>query len=79
MPVVITQFIERLTGSQMSPASVVEAFHVLFYANSLVNPLIYAIRMQEFRKAVKELICENTAETRRVQPPIELGGVLERN
>ena len=31
---------------------------VLFYANSLGNPLIYAIRMQEFRKALKHPICE---------------------
>ena len=41
----------------------------LFYACSLVNPLIYAIRMQEFRKAVyKQLICTKTAELSRVQP-----------
>ena len=33
---------------------------VLFYANSLVNPLIYTIRMQEFRKALKDLICKKT-------------------
>ena len=26
---------------------------LLYFANSIVNPLIYAIRMQEFRKAVK--------------------------
>ena len=43
---------------------------LLYYANSIVNPLIYAIRMQEFRKAVKEL-CKGTAATRGVQP-IEL-------
>ena len=33
---------------------------LLYYANSIVNPLIYAIRMQEFRKAVKELSCKRT-------------------
>ena len=59
--------------SQMSPAAVFhiqETLVLLYYANSIVNPLIYAIRMQEFRKAVKEL-CKRTAVTRRVQP-IEL-------
>ena len=30
---------------------------VLYLGNSIVNPLIYAIRMQEFRKAVKQLTC----------------------
>ena len=44
---------------------------LLYYANSIINPLIYAIRMQEFRKAVKELSCKRTAATRVVQP-IEL-------
>ena len=41
---------------------------LLYYANSIVNPLIYAIRMQEFRKAVKEL-CKSTPK---VSKPIEL-------
>ena len=45
--------------------------HVLFYMNSIVNPLIYAIRMQEFRKAVRELVCKNNSGSPRVQP-IEL-------
>ena len=39
---------------------------VLYYANSIVNPLTYAIRMQEFRRAVKEL-CMKTEETRHIQ------------
>ena len=39
---------------------------VLFYANSMVNPLIYAIRMQEFRKALKELICEKNLQSQEV-------------
>ena len=31
---------------------------VLYYASSIVNPLIYAIRMRHFRKTVKEPICK---------------------
>ena len=56
--------------SQKSNAAVVhihETLVLLYYANSIVNPLIYAIRMQEFRKAVKELY-KRTAATRGVQP-----------
>ena len=64
----------RDRSSQMS----LEAFsrihvaivYLAYFANSIVNPLIYAIRMQDFRKAVKE-ICKRTAATRGVQP-IEL-------
>ena len=41
---------------------------LLYYANSIVNPLIYAIRMQEFRKAFKVLSCQTTTATRDVQP-----------
>jgi len=47
------------------------AVYVLYYASSLVNPLIYAIRMKEFRNAVKDLICNRGPESGRVQP-IEL-------
>ena len=39
---------------------------VLYYTNSIVNPLVYTVRMQQFRKAVKELICIMTPESRRV-------------
>ena len=31
------------------------SFEVLYFFNSIVNPLIYAIRMQEFRKAARKL------------------------
>ena len=44
---------------------------VLYLANSIVNPVIYAIRMQEFREAVKQLTCKRAHEPPRVQP-IEL-------
>ena len=62
---------------QMSPAKnyhIGKTVLVLFYANSIVNPLIYAIRMQEFRKAVKELICKMFGESIQVQP-VELHAV----
>jgi len=49
------------------------AAYVLYYASSLVNPLIYAIRMKEFRKAAKDLFCNRDPESSRGQPiePIE--------
>ena len=60
--------------SQTSPGAthvqINETLMLFYYANSIVNPLIYAIRMQEFRKAVKK-ICKGNAATRGVQP-IEL-------
>ena len=41
---------------------------VLFYASSLVNPFIYAMRMREFRKAVyKQLTCKKTSGVPLVQ------------
>ena len=56
-------------SSEMS----LEAYHrilaivfLLYYANSMVNPFIYAIRMQDFRKVVKE-ICKRNAATRGAQ------------
>ena len=69
LPFSIRMTIGNNIFSQMSPAAVVhihETLMLLYYANSIVNPLIYAIRMQEFRKAVKQL-CKRSAETRGVQ------------
>ena len=43
-----------------------------YHLNSILNPVIYAIRLPEFRRALKELFCKNTSyPVRRVQP-IEL-------
>jgi len=39
------------------------AVYFLYYASSLVNPLIYAIRMKEFRNRVKDLICNRGPES----------------
>ena len=35
------------------------AVHVLFYANSLVNPIIYALRMPGFREGLLQLVYRN--------------------
>ena len=32
----------------------------LYHLNSILNPVIYAIRLPEFRRALKELFCINT-------------------
>ena len=38
---------------------------VIYFANSIVNPLVYAIRMQGFRKAIRNLLLpQNQAEHR---------------
>ena len=57
-----------------SPLSYKKTANLLFFANSMVNPLIYAIRMQELRKALKmegHIIGKKTPGPRRAQP-IEL-------
>ena len=62
LPAFIWIAIVRDIASQMSLAtflSIHSTVSLLYYANSIVNPLIYAIRMQEFRTAVKEL-CKRT-------------------
>ena len=44
------------------------SFDLLYLFNSIINPLIYAIRMQEFRKAATKLFCTKTLELAPVQP-----------
>ena len=62
---------ERNRLSKTSQFHIGYAVYGLCYASSLVNPLIYAIRMKEFRKAVKYLISKRGPESSRAQP-IEL-------
>jgi len=52
--------------SKTSQYHIENAVYVLYYTSSLVNPLIYAIRMKEFRKAVKDFICQRGPESSRV-------------
>ena len=44
----------------------------IYYLNSILNPVIYAIRLSEFSRALKELFCKNTSYPVRQDQPIEL-------
>ena len=70
LPASIWMAIEKFSQTSFAGTHVqiYETLMLLYYANSIINPLIYAIRMQEFRQAVKELSCKRTAATRVVQP-----------
>ena len=57
--------------SKLCPAvfyRITNSFFALYLFNSIVNPLIYAVRMQEFRKAATKLCCTKTPELAPVQP-----------
>ena len=48
--------------SPESSIDIQQSLNVLFYANSFVNPLVYTLRMKEFRKATRVWCCSaNTA------------------
>ena len=71
LPTSIWTTIEVYITNQISHAAAIQIIDtslLLYFANSVVNPLIYAIRMQEFRKAAKELCCKRTTATRGVHP-----------
>jgi len=48
------------------PGSVDHAIFVLFYANSLVNPILYAIRLPEYRSTVRALFRKQPRRQRQV-------------
>ena len=60
LPWLIWIIVEPLhIGSKVCPAvlfHITRIFSVLYFFNSIVNPLIYAVRMQEFRKAARKLL-----------------------
>ena len=43
---------------EVTPLNIARAF---YYLNSILNPVFYAIRLPEFRRALKELFCKNTS------------------
>ena len=72
LPAVIWNVIPKLIiKSKLCPAVFYrfsKSFFALYLFNSIVNPLIYAVRMQEFRKAATKLFCAKTLEVAQVQP-----------
>ena len=70
--VIWTVIFHRITiRSKLRPAAfyrISKSFFALYLFNSIVNPLIYAVRMQEFRKAATKLFCTKTLELAPVQP-----------
>ena len=54
---------------EFTPYRIVLTF---YYLNSKLNPVIYAIRLPGFRRALKELFCTNTLYQVRRDQPIEL-------
>ena len=53
LPIGILNFITFATdGIHFFPRSTYNALIVLYYANSLVNPILYAMRMPEFKRAM---------------------------
>ena len=60
---------DRYLWIKFTPTKITSAF---YHLNSILNPVIYAIRLPEFRRALKELFCKNTSYPVRRDQPIEL-------
>lgn len=73
LPWVITTCIwislDRHSWIKFPPFRIAFTFYCL---NSILNPVIYAIRMPEFRRTLKALFCKNTWHPVRRDQPIEL-------
>ena len=60
---------DRYLWIKFTPMKIASTF---YHLNSILNPVIYAIRLTEFRRALKELFCKNTSYPVRRDQPIEL-------
>ena len=59
---------DRYLWIQFTPMKIASTF---YHLNSVLNAVIYAIRLPEFRRALKELFCKNTSYPVRRDQPIE--------
>ena len=69
LPMAIYQSMSEDIKTKWCSASSVDIFRILlviYFANSIVNPLVYAIRMREFRKALRNRVSSKrqVAQTR---------------
>ena len=60
---------DRYLWVEFTPMKIASTF---YHLNSILNPVIYAIRLTEFRRALKELFCKNTSYPVRQDQPIGL-------
>ena len=71
LPWAISTVVPQRIWSKLCPAvlSYIDySFELLYLFSSIGNPLIYAVRMQEFRKAARKLFCTKTSELARFLP-----------
>ena len=60
---------DRYLWIKFTPVKIALTF---YHLNSILNPVIYAIRLTEFRRASKELFCKNNSYPVRQDQPIAL-------
>ena len=60
---------DRYLWIKFTPMKIASTF---YHLNSILNPVIYAIRLTEFRTASKELFCKNNVYSVRQDQPIRL-------
>ena len=60
---------DRYLWLQFTPMKIASTF---YHLNSILNPVIYAIRLPEFRRASKELFCKSNSYPVRQDQPIGL-------
>ena len=68
LPLAVWVAMLRYLWGELSPAIACRfhlTFSALYLCNSIVNPIIYALRMQKFRKAARKLCCYR--ESKRVE------------
>ncbi|XP_078365940.1 substance-K receptor-like [Oculina patagonica] len=65
LPYILFLFLSNTTGIFIS-MSLLKALSVLLFANSLVNPILYAIRMPEYRSAVRALFRRRPQQQRQI-------------
>ncbi|XP_078364393.1 trace amine-associated receptor 7e-like [Oculina patagonica] len=52
----IPEDIKKKWRNYESSAEMYEVLDVVYYANSIMNPLVYAVRLKEFEKAIRNLV-----------------------
>ena len=61
--------LDRYPWIEFTPVKIASTF---YHLNSILNPVIYAIRLTEFRRSSKELFCKNNSYPVRQDQPIGL-------